>query len=324
MAAAGSRNYGQLVTYPWAGKSRKLYRGFCKLDFTLKLTREMVRGYDAAISHGRADYLFPLLRSSIPVIYVFHNPIVEWVLQGLYNKRKENLRLVSVSDKQREGYSGQQWTTIYNAIDTARYSLSEHPRRPAYLAFLGRMTEKKGADLAIMVAKKAGLPLRMAGNISDEPGGKEFFESRVRPHLDDTIKWSGEISDDEKSDFLGGAWALLAPIRWNEPFGIVCSEALACGTPVIAMRRGAMPEIIQDGINGYLVSSEAEMVQAVGRINAISRQACRADCEARFGADRMVSRYLDVIRSLIGERPALQSVDDIGSGGRPVRITGSA
>ena len=304
MAAPGSCNYGRLVAYPWAGESRKLYRGFCRLNFALKLTCELVRGHDVAISHSRADYLFPLLKSSTPLIYVFHNPIVDWVLEILHRKKKENLRLIGVSNKQREGYSGQQWTTIYNGIDTARYSFSEHPRRPAYLAFLGRLTYNKGVDTAITVAKKTGLPLRIAGNISDEAGGREFFESRVRPHLDDdTIRWVGEITDDEKSEFLGGACALLAPIRWDDPCPVVCSEALACGTPVIAMPRGAMPELVQDGINGYLVSSEAEMVQAVARINAISRQACRADCEARFGDDLMVSRYLHVIRSLIGEKP---------------------
>jgi glycosyltransferase involved in cell wall biosynthesis len=329
MAAQGSRNYGRLVAYPWAGESRKLYRGFCKLNFTLKLTRELVRGHDVAISHGRTDYLFPLLKSSIPLIYVFHNPIVEWVLEGLYRKRRKDrkrgkdLRLISVSNKQREGYSGQEWTTIYNAVDTARYTPSEH-RWPTYLAFLGRITEDKGADLAILVAKKTGLPLRIAGNISDEAGGKEFFESRVRPHLDDTIKWIGEIADDEKSDFLGGACALLAPIRWDEPFGLCQIEALACGTPVIAMPRGAMAEIIQDGINGYLVSSEAEMAQAVARINAISRQACRADCEARFGVDRMVERYLDVMWSLIGGKPEPQSVDGTDSEGSLLPNTGSA
>jgi glycosyltransferase involved in cell wall biosynthesis len=301
MAAPGSRNYGRLVAYPWAGESRKLYRGFCKLNFTLKLMHELVRGHDVAISHGRVDYLFPILRSSMPLIYVFHNPIVDWILEILHNKKTERLRLISVSNKQRAGYPDRQWTTIYNSIDTSRYLFNERSRRPPYLAFLGRLTENKGVDLAIDVAKRTGLPLCIAGNVSDEAGGKEFFESKVRVRLDDTIRWIGDISDDEKSDFLGGACALLAPIRWDDPCPVVCSESLACGTPVIAMRRGAMPELIQDGINGFLVSSEVEMAQAVANIDAISRHACRADCEARFGTDLMISRYLNIIRSLVGE-----------------------
>ena len=199
---------------------------------------------------------------------------------------------VSASDHQRAHLAGTgAWRTIYNAVDTNRLAFAPRPD-PGYLAFLGRLTANKGVHIAIEVAKKLGRPLRIAGNVSDEAGGREYFETRVRPQLGDGIEWVGAVDDAAKVAFLQNAAALLVPIQWDEPFGLVVAEALACGTPVIAMLRGSMPELIRHGVTAFLCRSTDEMMDAVGRLGAIDRRACREDCEARFSADRMVEDYL--------------------------------
>ena len=204
--------------------------------------------------------------------------------------------MVGISDAQRSTFDGPLWHTIHNGTDTRQFRVTTNSG--GYLAFLGRLTANKGVDTAIHIARQTGRPLKIAGNLGDEAGDRDFFERNVRPHLGQLVEWIGEITDTDKSEFLGSACALLMPIRWDEPFGIVAIEALACGTPVIAMSRGAMPEIVRDGVNGYLVSDEAEMIDAVYRIDAISRQTCRQDCEERFAVDLMVERYLEVMGSL--------------------------
>jgi glycosyltransferase involved in cell wall biosynthesis len=298
MAAKGSRDYGRLVTYSWAGRKPYPYRVFCKLDF---FTRSLLlsRRIDAAISFARVDYLLPLLRLGVPIVCNFQNPIQRQEVDFLERHARGPLRLVSISDAQRAGFSGDRWRTIHNAVDTTRLRFAPSPDGEPYLAFLGRLTANKGVDDAIRVARATGRRLKIAGNVSDEPGGREFFERKVRPELDDRISWMGEVDDDRKSAFLGGAEALLVPIRWDEPFGIVVPEALACGTPVIATARGSMPELIAHGVNGYLVPTTFEMAAGVERLHLISRASCRADADTRFSAVRMVEDYLTEIYGLL-------------------------
>jgi glycosyltransferase involved in cell wall biosynthesis len=183
-------------------------------------------------------------------------------------------------------------------VDTDRLAFSPRPD-PGYLAFLGRLTANKGVHVAIEVARKLGRPLRIAGNVSDETGGRQFFETHVRPQLGDGIEWIGAVDDDAKAPFLRNAAALLVPIQWEEPFGLVVAEALACGTPVLAMHRGSMPELIRHGVTGFLCRSTDEMVDAAARVGEIDRRACREDCERRFSADRMVQDYVAAARDLL-------------------------
>ena len=167
------------------------------------------------------------------------------------------------------------------------------------MAFIGRLTSNKGVHVAIEVARRLGQPLRIAGNVSDEDGDREFFETRVRPQLGNGIEWVGPVDDAAKAPFLQNAAALLMPVQWDEPFGLVVAEALACGTPVLALRRASMPELIRHGITGFLCASTDEMVAAARRLDEIDRRACRADCERRFSADRMVDEYLSAIQSVV-------------------------
>ena len=298
MAARGSRNYGRLVTHPWAGRKPYPYRAWCKIRFQA-LSLWEARNADVVINSGRVDYLESLLRTSTPLVCRFDNPIEQSTIDFLLARRSKALALVSVSDHQRAHLAAAgSWRTVHNAVDTDRLAFSPRPD-PGYLAFLGRLTANKGVHVAIEVARRLGRPLRIAGNVSDEAGGRQFFETHVRPHLGNGVEWLGAVDDDAKAPFLRNAAALLVPIQWEEPFGLVVAEALACGTPVLAMHRGSMPELIRHGVTGFLCRSTDEMVDAVGRVGAIDRRACREDCERRFSADRMVEDYIAAARDLL-------------------------
>jgi glycosyltransferase involved in cell wall biosynthesis len=176
-----------------------------------------------------------------------------------------------------------------------------HPRSDGYLAFLGRIAIEKRPDHAIELAKRTGLPLRIAAKV--DPADQQYYRSTIEPLLDHPlVEFIGEISDAEKDDFIGHAAALVCPYDWPEPFGLVLIEALACGTPVIAYRRGSIPEIIEDGVTGFVCETPSEMAEAVERIASIDRNRCRAAFEARFTADRMARDYVALYERIIEER----------------------
>jgi glycosyltransferase involved in cell wall biosynthesis len=169
-----------------------------------------------------------------------------------------------------------------------------------YLAFLGRIAPEKRPDLAIEIARRAGLPLKIAAKV--DAVDRDYFETRIRPLLEvDGIQFIGEIGERDKSEFLGNAMALLFPIDWPEPFGLVMIEALACGTPVIARPCGSVPEILRQGVTGFMACGIDDLVRAVHTISSISRQRCRAEFEARFTSDVSAANY---------ERLYCQLIDD--------------
>jgi glycosyltransferase involved in cell wall biosynthesis len=190
-----------------------------------------------------------------------------------------------------------------NFIRTVYHGLPEHlltPQAvtPGYLAVLGRIAPEKGVDRAIRIAIRCGIPLKIAAKV--DRADQDYFDQTIRAMLDHPlIEFIGEIGDREKPDFLSGALALLLPIDWPEPFGLVMIEAMACGTPVIAFNRGSVPEIIDVGVTGFIVEDEISAVAAVGRISGLDREAVRRQFEARFTARRMALDYLAAYRSLM-------------------------
>ncbi len=166
------------------------------------------------------------------------------------------------------------------------------------MLYLGRMAADKGAHTAIAIARKAGVPILLAGKMR-EPAEFEYFETQVGPLLGDDARYLGEVPQEHKVQLLADARAVLFPIRWNEPFGLVMIEALACGTPVLAFPEGAAPEVIEDGRTGFLCHDEASMAEALGRIETIDRSACRAAVEGYFSTERMVREHLDLFESLV-------------------------
>ncbi|MHC2087316.1 glycosyltransferase family 4 protein [Methylobacterium sp. CM6244] len=184
---------------------------------------------------------------------------------------------------------------VHHGIARDRYGLQTQPGD--HVAFVGRMTDQKRPDTAIRVARAAGVPIRLGGTI--DVGNPDYFERHVRPLLGEDATYLGPVDDSRKADLLGSARALLFPIDWPEPFGLVMIEAMACGTPVIAWNRGSVPEIVEDGVTGFVVSSEAEAVEALGRIGRLDRAVIRRRFEARFTAERMAADYLAIYRRLL-------------------------
>jgi glycosyltransferase involved in cell wall biosynthesis len=204
--------------------------------------------------------------------------------------------LVSISDDQRRPLPFANWAaTVQHGVAAELYDYSA--KSQGYLAFLGRISPEKRPDRAIAIAIATGRRLKMAAKV--DPADRTYFEEQIEPLLDHPlIEFVGEIGDGEKSAFLGGAAALLFPIDWPEPFGLVMIEAMACGTPVIAYACGSVPEVVEDGVTGFIVHSDAEAVAAVDRLATLDRLAVRRRFERRFSATAMARRYLDIYARL--------------------------
>jgi len=198
--------------------------------------------------------------------------------------------LVSLSLAQRRPLPGLPWiANVPNAIDLSGYPFEPHDGD--YLLFLGRMSPDKGADRAVRIAKDAGLPLKLAGK-NAEPGERAYFDEHVRPHLDGEVEFLGEVAHRDKVELLRKARATLFPIDWEEPFGLVMIESMACGTPVIASRRGSVPEVIQDGVDGIIVDDWSGIDDALERATKLDPEAMRRSVEERFAPERMVAGYV--------------------------------
>ena len=206
--------------------------------------------------------------------------------------------VISISDAQRRPVPHGNWIrTIHHGLP--ENLLTPQPVRPGYLAVLGRIAPEKGVDRAIRVAARCGIPLKIAAKV--DRADQDYYDEMIRPMIEGSalFEYVGEINDSEKPDFLSGALALLVPIDWPEPFGLVMIEAMACGTPVIAYNRGSVPEIVEDGLTGFVVENENGAVTAVDRLPQLSRHAVRQRFESHFTARRMALDYLAVYRSLM-------------------------
>jgi glycosyltransferase involved in cell wall biosynthesis len=191
---------------------------------------------------------------------------------------------------------------IHNGVPAGQYSFRESVAEDAPLLFLGRLERIKGAHTAIEVARQTGRELVVAGNVVDTAEGQRYYKQELVPHIDGSqIRYVGPVDDAQKNELLGACSALLMPLEWDEPFGIVMAEALACGTPVIAFRRGAVPEIVEHEVNGIICRDEGEMVDAVRRVGELDRGACRRSFEMRFSDRVIVSQYENLYRSRVKE-----------------------
>jgi glycosyltransferase involved in cell wall biosynthesis len=188
-----------------------------------------------------------------------------------------------------------QWKTVYNAIDFALYQLNAKVEADAPLMFLGRLDKIKGVHTAINVARATNHKLVIGGNIPHTPDNYQYFKTEIEPLIDnEQIIYLGELNDSQKNIWLGQAKALLFPIEWDEPFGMVMVEAMACGTPVIGFGRGSVHEVINEGITGYVVNNQAEMIDRLEQIDKIDRKDCRATAESRFNIAKIAAQYLSL------------------------------
>lgn len=209
---------------------------------------------------------------------------------------------VSISDSQRELDLGLNCiSTVYNGIDISSHKFFSQPDQPPYLAFLARMSPEKGPHHAIAIAKATGMQLKMAGKV--DVVDVEFFESQIKPHIDgEQIQFLGEANHEQKNNLMGRAVATLFPITWREPFGLVMTESMAAGTPVIAMRLGSTPEVIAPDVSGYLCDSVEDCIEAVRKVHTLDRLAVREYVSQRFGVKQMTEGYEAVYQQLLSER----------------------
>jgi len=268
------------------------------------------RAHEFDMLHFHLDYYpFSLFaRQPTPFVTTLHGRLDLPEHQPLF-ATFSTLPVVSISNAQRRPVPHAGWVrTIHHGLPERL--LTPKDVKPSYFAFLGRIAPEKGVDRAIHIAKAAGIPIKMAAKV--DKVDREYFEEKIKPQIDGTsVEYIGEITDADKSEFLSGAVAVLVPIDWPEPFGLVMIEAMACGTPVIAFNRGSVPEIIEDGVTGFIVEDEQGAIGAAYRLSELSRTRVRACFEDRFTARRMAQDYLAVYRSLMDQaEPHLKLVVD--------------
>ena len=251
------------------------------------------RAAEFDVIHFHLDYLsFPEARHCrVPHVATMHNRMDVPDLQPLF-RTFADIPVVSISDAQRAPLPFANWCgTVYHGLPLDLYAF--RPNAGRYLAFLGRVSPEKGVHHAVEIARRLGLPLKVAAKIDDRDRG--FYENHLKPLFAEAhVEFLGEIGEGDKGAFLGDAAALLFPIDWPEPFGLVMIEAMACGTPVVAFRRGAVPEVMRDGVSGYVVDTLDGAVEATARALELPRKRCRAYFEGRFSAPRMANDYLAV------------------------------
>lgn len=275
----------------------------------LMIEEVLSRAEDFDMIHFHTDYLhFPFTRrEKVPCLTTLHGRLDIPDLVPLYKEFRE-VPVVSISNAQRRPLPWVNWVgTVHHGMGANE--LRFHEKKGKYLAFLGRVSPEKGLDRAIEIAIRSECPLRIAAKV--DRADREYFEVKIKPLLKHPlVEFVGEIGIPEKCNFLGNAAALLFPIDWPEPFGLVMIESMACGTPVIAYPSGSVPEVIFDGISGFIVSDIASAVAAVKQIDKIDRRACREHFELNFSAERMTQDYLNIYQKLVHRKSASMTVEE--------------
>ncbi|MFN3523669.1 MAG: glycosyltransferase family 4 protein [Phenylobacterium sp.] len=288
---------------PWPGRDSR-----SRLDTVrngLALAGGVLGGrFDLVHSFSRIAYLTPILPAPIPKLMTYQREISPRTVGLGHALSGGALEFCAISDwmSAHVRHIGT-WHMVPNGVPLETYDFKAQAAPDAPLVFLGRIEEIKGPHLAIEAARRAGARLVIAGNIP-EPH-RAWYEAHVAPHVDgEQIRYVGPVDDAAKNALLGQARAFLMPILWEEPFGIVMAEALACGTPVLGLRRGAVPEVVDDGVTGFVRDDLDGLVESIGRLDEIDRAACRAAVEARYSADAVVEGYLGVYRDMLARRRA--------------------
>ena len=262
----------------------------------MELVRRRAEEFD--VLHFHMDYYsFSLFnRQDTPFVTTMHGRLDLPEQQPVFDTFT-SAPVISISNAQRQPMPQAKWlSTVYHGLPLSLYT--PQPGEQKYLAFLGRISPEKRVDTAIRIAGHCGLPIRIAAKI--DSADREYFEREIKPLFDlPHVEYVGEIADNEKAAFLSGAHALLFPIDWPEPFGLVMIEAMACGTPVIAFNRGSVPEVVDEGVSGYIVEDEISAVAAVNRLHLLPRARVRQRFEERFTSHHMARQYLNAYQNVI-------------------------
>lgn len=279
-----------VVAYPGTTLASKIGA----LRNTLLVSANILRGrFDVVHSFGRLAYVVPVLPTSVPKIMSYQREITERNVTWGTRLSRGTLHFTGCSRHLVQRFlASDNCHVVYNGVPVNTYKSRESVSDDAPLVFLGRVEEIKGPHLAIEIARRSGRPLIIAGNVPEGEIHRTFFETQVAPYVDgEQVQYVGPVNDVQKDELLGKAAAFLMPILWEEPFGIVMAEALACGTPVIGLNRGSVPEVVSHEVNGFVCESVDEMVAAVGRVDEIERAACRRVMEEKFSDGAVVGAY---------------------------------
>lgn len=279
--------------------SRALRKEISYLSLAAKKLIELQKEYDVILNNMRGEGIF------LPVAKLLGKPFVNVMHLNLFPEladlfRLYNTQIITISNSQRKAFPGLSYlATVYNGVETEKFPLNEDPED--YLLMMGSIGRHKNQEEAIAVAKELGMKLILAGKVRD----KDYFEELNKDIDGEQIRWIGELSFEEKVKLYQGARAFLFPIAWEEPFGLVMIEAMSCGTPVVAFNRGAVSEVVRNGLTGYVVENHSQMVDAVKKINSIGRRACRRHVEENFTVEKMVDKLEKALESPIP--PSLQA-----------------
>lgn len=237
----------------------------------------------------------PLVKT--PVVSTLHNAIEEGAIRQVYQQYAD-LPYIAISQYQQTLWPELNYeATIHHGIPLEKFQPCYQTKK-SYLAFFGRLAPEKGAHLAIDAARQTGWPLQLAGKI--DRVDRAYYDQKIAPHINGVqIRYIGELDHKQKTDFLANAAAVLHPVQWPEPFGLVMIEAMACGTPVLALKNGSIPEIVQDGISGFVCETQDDLIQAVAKIPELDRHQCRKIAEDRFSLNKMVDAHVELYEKLL-------------------------
>ncbi|MDP9048073.1 MAG: glycosyltransferase [Bacteroidota bacterium] len=296
LAGPGSYCTGEVVAFGVNDLTRSAKVKFKEIRTVWNYLRQHRDRFDRVHNFGRLIYLLPVLNHPIEKVMTYGRPVSTMGVKIVNALPNQNLLFTACSNYcVSTGNVAGRWKTVYNGIDFSQYELSEAVNDDAPLMFLGRLDRIKGAHTAIKVAKETNSKLIIAGNIPTTADGSQYFKTEIEPQIDNKlIKYVGSLNDQEKNAYLRRARALLFPIEWDEPFGMVMIEAMACGTPVIAFNRGSVPEVIDEKVSGFIVSGEREMGEALGKLYLINRNQCRSIAQERFDVSHLAKRYINL------------------------------
>lgn len=296
LAGPGSHCSGNVITFGTNNLQRSKVEKYQEVFFVWKYLSKNHGDFDLIHNFGRLVYLLPVLNKPVKKIMTYGRPVSHSGIRLVNALPNKNLVFTACSNYcVSTGNVAGRWQTVYNAIDFSAYQLNEIIANDAPLMFLGRLDKIKGVHTAIKVAKSTGNKLLIAGNVSHTADNYAYFKNEIEPQIDgDQIEYLGPLNDIEKNKYLGQAKALLFPIEWDEPFGIVMIEAMACGTPVIGFSRGSVPEVIAEGVNGFIVQDTEEMSEKIALSNTINRKGCREIALNRFDVKVIAQQYLNV------------------------------
>lgn len=300
LAGPDSHNSGQTVTFGVNDLGRSEHQKRREVLFVWRYLLKNKKNFNLVHNFGRLVYLLPVLNNRVKKIMTYGRPVSTRGIKFFTGLPNRNLIFTGCSNYcVSTGNVAGIWKTVYNTIDFSQYQPNGDVSNDAPLMFLGRLDRIKGVHTAIQVAKQTGNKLIIGGNISHTADNYEYFKTEIEPLIDDQqIVYLGALNDNEKNKHLRESKALLFPIEWDEPFGMVMIEAMACGTPVIAFNRGSVPEVIKENITGFIVQTGNEMIQKVDKIKEINRQGCRKEAEAKFNLPRLAAQYLELFNNV--------------------------